>query len=132
MICLVFLTKNPINEDVIKIEENQKINENEVQFNFEYIKNKNQLILPINFLNYCKNFDETEIKEFNRRIFGKYRNTRIAPLFKQLLKFDNIPNNIVSKFWVRAYTANCDFYKKMNEDLRLSNSDDYLNSKLTP
>ena len=123
---LCFLVKNPINEDDIKIEENQKRNENEVEFNFEYIKKKNQLILPINFLNYCKNFDKKEIKEFNRRIFDKYRNTSIEPLFKQLLKFDYIPNNIISKFWVRAYTANCDFYKNMNKDLRLSNSDDYL------
>ena len=90
------------------------------------LKKKNQLILPINFLNYCKNLDEKEIKEFNRRILNKYRSTSIEPLLKQLLKFDYIPNNIVSKFWVRAYTANCDFYRNMNMDLRLSNSDDYL------
>lgn len=51
---------------------------------------------------------------------------KIDYLFKQLCVLRLVPNEIVSKYWVRAYTAGTNFYKDMNKDLRL----DYMNSYL--
>ena len=37
-----------------------------------------------------------------------------------------IPNEIISKYWARAYTLESPFYKEMNEDLRSSKINKYL------
>jgi hypothetical protein len=37
-----------------------------------------------------------------------------------------IPNEVTSKYWARAYTAQSNFYKEMNKDLRLGKFDKYL------
>ena len=96
------------------------------EFNFEYILKKNQLIFPLNFLNFTKEIENKEIKDFNAFIFSKYKNSQITPLFEQLLCLDKIPNEIISKYWIRAYTSSCGFYRDMNKDLRLSKTDNYL------
>ena len=96
------------------------------EFNFEYISKKNQLIFPLKFLNFIEEIDEKEIKNFNEFIFCKYKHPQITPLFEQLISLDKIPNEIISKYWARAYTSNSGFYKDMNKDLRLSRSDNYL------
>lgn len=120
---LDFLKRNDkINGNYSSLDENNKTND--VEYNFEYITKKNQLILPINFLHYCKQMQE--IKEFNERILAKIKNNEIIYLFEQLLDVEQIPHEITSKFWARAYTLNSPFYKIMNKDLRLSNTKDYL------
>ena len=49
----------------------------------------------------------------------------LVDLFDQL-SLSRIPNEVISKFWVRAYTAETDFYKDMNRDLRLNKMNRYL------
>ena len=51
---------------------------------------------------------------------------KLVNLFAQLKKEFKIPYEIISKFWVRAYTAESNFYKVMNKDLRLNKYDKYL------
>ena len=101
--------------------------EKDDKFNFEYISDKNQLILPIFFPEYIKNPEEREIQFFNKYMLKTYEKfDRIQDLFSQLVEVSDIPIEIISKFWVRSYTEESDFYRKMNQDLQQNKSKNYL------
>jgi hypothetical protein len=51
---------------------------------------------------------------------------KIVDLFKQINDMKEIPNEIISKYWARAYTLESPFYKEMNEDLRSGKINKYL------
>lgn len=84
------------------------------------------MILPIFLSFYIKRPDVEQVNKFNEYILSKYTEKKIVSLLEQLNKEFNIPNEIISKFWVRAYTAETNFYKDMNKDLRLDKTDNYL------
>ena len=95
-----------------------------IQYNFEQISDINQLILPIYISYYTDNPKEKEIERFNKYIIQRYSNEKdLVYLFEQLLNLKEVPSEIISKFWARAYTAESKFYREMNEDLRY----DYMN-----
>ena len=96
-------------------------------FNFEYIKEKEQLILSIYLPNYINQANESKIQKFNEYILNEYSNEEnIVSLFDRLINIEKIPHEILSKYWIRAYTAETKFYKNMNEDLRKSKVKKYL------
>ena len=113
----------PIKE--INNNDHSKLSELE-QFNFEYISNKNQLILPIFFSSFFKKIDNNEIRSFNKQSLSKYKDIEISSLFEQLLAVKEAPYEIICKYWIRAYTYESDFYKEMNKNLRINNSKEYL------
>ena len=130
----ILLTKSlQIINNQIKLENELKIpqidakeNEDKIQYNFECISEKNQLIAPIYFLDYMKEPDGREVKKFNYYIREKYsKDICILNIFSQLIECDQIPNEIVSKFWLRAFTFEENFYKEMNKDLRLGIINNY-------
>ena len=89
-----------------------------IQYNFETILNINQLILPIFLYLYIKKPKIAEIIEFNKYMLKKYSTEKkLVNLFKQINFEFQIPNEVISKYWVRAYTAETNFYKDMNKDL---------------
>ena len=68
--------------------------------------------------NITKNPTEDEIDKFNHYLIDEYTVKEIIKLITQLIRKKNIPIEIISKFWVRAYTVECNFYRDMNRDLR--------------
>ena len=112
-------TKNDIVEDI-------ESNEKEDQFNFEYVPDKEHLILPIFMSNITGSPTEEEINKFNNYLIHKYTVKEIVKLITQLIRKKNIPIEIISKFWARAYTVECGFYRDMNEDLRKNTVDKYI------
>ena len=96
------------------------------QFNFEYISNKNQLILPIFFSSFFKKIDNNDIQSFNKKSLSKFGNNEISSLFEQLLSVNEVPYEIICKYWIRAYTYESDFYKEMNKNLRVNKTKEYL------
>ena len=46
-------------------------------------------------------------------------------LMLPLLKFTHVPYEIISKFWIRSYTIESTFYKKLNNQLMLNSLDNY-------
>jgi len=97
-----------------------------IQYNFERIGDLSDLIVPIYFSFYMKNLEEKEIQQFINYMLILYKEKQIQNIFSQLFNVKNIPKEIISKFWIRAYTANSKFYQIMNEDLRKNCIDDYL------
>ena len=51
---------------------------------------------------------------------------KLVSLIEQLINIEKIPHEIISKYWIRAYTVESNFYRKMNKDLRQSNTNNYL------
>ena len=123
---------NPLkdsNEDQLDIIKNfEDGNKDEsIQYNFENISNFRQLILPIFLYIYIANPKDTEISKFNHYILTHYsKEPKLVDLINQIYIGYQIPNEITSKYWVRAYTAQSNFYKEMNKDLRLDKFDKYL------
>ena len=85
-----------------------------------------QLILPLFNLRFFKKIDNTDIKKFNEKTQLKYKNYEVSTLFEQLLEVDEVPYEIISKYWIRAYTYECNFYKVMNKCLRGNKTENYL------
>ena len=97
-------------------------------YSFEYIDNENKLIFPYLYNQIMQsskiNFDE--IKDTNRYLLEKYgKIVKLKKLVIPLLSMENIPYNIIAKFWGRIYTLNCPFYKNLNNDLMKLNNKDY-------
>ena len=97
------------------------------ELNFEYVKSKNQLILPIFLPNFIGDPNDKQIQKFNNYMLYQYNTEeKLVSLFEQLINIEKIPHEIISKYWVRAYTLESNFYRKMNKDLRQSNTNNYL------
>jgi len=104
-----FLTKDKIIfEKDIYINDHSKLSELE-QFNFEYISNKNQLIFPIFFQSFFKQINNKDIQKFNKISLSKYENCEISSLFEQLFSVNEVPYEIICKYWIRAYTYESNF-----------------------
>jgi len=111
----------------IEVEDKKRYADDSTQYNFEFIEDKVQLILPIYLSFYIKKPVIEQINKFNKYMQIKYSNEKkLVKLFEQLDKRFNIPNEIISKYWVRAYTAESNFYKDMNKNLRLNKIAKYL------
>ena len=61
-------------------------------------------------------------------MYNKYtkNNDDLKKLLLQIKSIINIPIEFLSKYYVRAYTADSDFYKDINKDLRENKREDYL------
>ena len=91
---------------------------NDEIFEIQYIKEKNDLILPLYYHENLRACTEKEIKEFNEKILSENKtNTAIEFIFSQLAASGNIPIKLLTKFWLRAYSVHSSFSKKMNGDL---------------
>ena len=97
-------------------------------YTFEYIDNDYKLIFPFLYNNIMKNakVDNKEIKTTNKYILENYgQNKQINSLIVPLLKTENIPENVLSKFWARIYTVESPFYRNLNNNLMKLKSKDY-------
>ena len=105
-------------EDVIKaIKNRRKIEDNVEELEiFEKIENYEDLILPIYFPEFLENITIEEIHAFNLYLtsFGK----EIKDLISQLEDTSEIPNEIICKYWIKAYTYETDFYNIIKKRLQ--------------
>ena len=103
----------------------------EVQLTFEYIDTKEKLVLPMffNALIELTSKDNMDIfTQFTQFVYNTYSatNPKIKNLLRLISSMKNIPIELLSKYYVRLYTAESDFHKKMNEDLGKNNVKEYL------
>ena len=94
---------------------------------FEAIINKDQLILPFFFSKYLEKPPEQKIQQFNKMILSKHsKNNEIKRLIEQLIGIENIPYEMLYKYWLKAYSIEEQLYLSINEELKLDNFKDYL------
>jgi len=100
----------------------------EPQLTFEYIDNKDKLLLPILYKCLIDSVEIDKIDKYNDFLYNKYtkNNDDLKKLLLQIKSIINIPIEFLSKYYVRAYTADSDFYKDINKDLRENKREEYL------
>ena len=118
----------------------KNLNENNAEFNkkkderykneeltFQFISDKNELILPVNYINYLKKSSNEKIAEFNKKIFkDNIENEPLKFLLSQIVDVDNIPQKVLIKFWLRAYSSQTKFNETINQDLLEKKYKEYL------
>ena len=107
-------------------QKNRKNKNDNKEYSIEYIDNKNQLILPINFANYLKPIEGEKVKLFNKMMSTKFKKSGVHSLFEQLQSCNDIPNEIVSKYWIKSYISEFTFNDFINKDLSKGKDSQHL------
>ena len=97
-------------------------------FIFEYIDDDSKLIFPYLYNNIMRNskLSNEEIKQTNRYILENYGEIDSKKnLIMPLLMIENIPNDIIAKFWGRIYTIESPFYRNLNNNLMKLKNENY-------
>ena len=127
--------KNEINE--IKLGNTNEPSDYKDCYSFEYLDNKYKLIFPVlyNKIMSNKKITNEEIKNTNKCILEKYGlDIEIKEKIIPLMNVNNIPENILAKFWGNIYTLPTTFYRNLNYSLMKKKKDEneeneeYINS----
>ena len=88
---------------------------------FEYINKESQLVYPMiyNDIIANKKIEDFEINNFNYILRENYKEN-VQTLIEPLTLTKKVPPEILSKFYVNAYTLDSPFYKFLNRDLMKS------------
>ena len=109
--------------------EKEKINiKDENNLVFEYIDCKEKLLLPTLFKSLIQITSDDNIEKFSKKLCYKYKDCdSIRNLINSINNTQNIPNELLSKYYVRIYTdEKSKFYSNINKDLRENKRDEYL------
>ena len=124
----VFLQKF-MKTEIPKIPINSKGNPTSYEncYSFEYIKNSSQLIYPYLYNDIISNkkMTDDEIHKFNYFLVEKFGD-QMSDLIEPLTITKEVPSQILSKFYVRAYSLETPFYRNLNWDLMQLNGDNYF------
>ena len=110
--------KNEINE--IKFGFTREPQDYKDCYSFEYLNNEYQLVFPVlyNKIMSHKEISNEEKKCANKYILEKYgEDIQIKEKIIPLINVNNIPENILAKFWGNIYTMPSNFYKNLNHSL---------------
>ena len=119
---------NSETENIFEIEPEKIIKSNEAQLTFEYIDCKEKLFLPLFFKTLIENLSDENTKKYNDQLYNLYHeeNNDLKKLLGAIKSLDNIPIEILSKFYARLYTADSSFHRNINKNLSVNKSGKYL------
>ena len=126
------VVKNFLTLDIKKIKQikqNNLINQinekkihglDDVQLIFEYIDNKEKLILPLFYKTLIERSPKDNFEKYNNILYNTYskQNNEFTELLNSIISRTNIPLEILSKYYARLYTIDSNFHKDMNKDLK--------------
>ena len=110
-------------------EKHKMINLNDtLQLTFEYIDNKEKLMLPMFFKSLIDDISKDNLDNYTKKLYSTYskQNNNIKQLLGSIESITNIPIEILSKYYARLYTFDSDFYRNLNKDLGTNQIDKYL------
>ena len=99
------------------------------QFIFEYIDNKEKLMLPLFFKSLIDNTPiDSNIDQYTNNIYNTYskQSNDITLLLNQIKSMPSIPIEILAKYYARLFTCESGFYRDINQDLRSNNYQKHL------
>ena len=101
---------------------------NDIQFTFEYIDSLEKLALPLFYKTLIDTISKDNLEKYTNSIYVQYSklNSDVKKLLDPHKSIPNIPIELLCKFYARLYTIESDFYRNMNQDLRLNNIKNYL------
>ena len=134
-------------QEIDKFLENKKelrkiTNADDVELTFEYIDSKQKLILPLFFKTLIENISNKDMDQYTSFLYKEFfenvqndkndkkdkddKNKNVKNLLSSIQNISDIPIEILSKYYARLYSAESDFYKNINKDLRGNKFDKYL------
>ena len=122
---LLYDSINSYNNNYIPIESHKN---NEVQLTFEYIDNKIKLMLPMLYKTLISDTKNDNLNLYTNSLYNTYspQNNHIRALLGSIISMENIPIEILSKYYARLYTIESNFYKNLNKGLGLNRINNYL------
>ena len=95
--------------------------EDKIPSTFEYLDNNNKM-LPLYYKALIDLSPIEDIQKYTKYLYDTYSigNKRVKQLLEPIKEATNIPIEILSKYYVRLYTIESDFYKDIDNDLKLS------------
>ena len=99
-----------------------------IQLSFEYIDKKEKLLLPIFFKSLIDSDINDNIEDYTKLLYKKYSkdNKEMQALLGSIKSMKNIPIEILSKYYIRLYSAKSNFFKNINKDLNSNKIEEYL------
>ena len=121
---------NEIKNFLIKPLDNKHLNKNEdnIQMTFEYIDSKDKLLLPLFYKVLIEMTSSDKLENYTNLLYKKYSkdNKDMNELLAQIKSLSHIPIELLSKYYVRAYTIESNFYHDINTDLGLNKKENHL------
>ena len=107
---------------------NYILNESEVQLTFEYIDSKEKLYLPLYFKSLIDDVKIDDIDQFTKSLYDIYsgKSHILKELFGPIRLIPNIPIEIISKYYIRAYTSTSKFHTNVNKYLGQNKIENYI------
>jgi hypothetical protein len=97
------------------------------EYIFDYIDCNEKRYLPIFYKSLLDITSLDNLENYTTLLFNKYKNNeQIHDLLDQIESMQNIPIEILSKYFVRLLSCESKFYKDINKDLRLGKRENYL------
>ena len=121
-----FIDKERLYNYDFKFKKDEKKRFKNEELKFQTISDKNELILPIFYSKFLIKSTEEQINNFNSKVLNNIDDDIIQFLFSQIVNVKNIPINILTKFWLKAYSTQGTFNEKINDKLSKSDYKDYL------
>ena len=87
---------------------------------FEYLQDSSQLIFPYLYQKIMSRFkiDYSSVKEFNSFLFKNFgKNEKVLEYLKVFCMCEDVPDDIVAKYWGKIYTLETSFYHNINWSL---------------
>ena len=88
---------------------------------FEKIEKSEELIFPTYYIELIEPITKEEISDFNQYLLNNYTKKEMTELISQLGTNQNMPYEIIYKYWIRAYTLQTDFYDTVKKKLQQKN-----------
>ena len=118
-----------VKQFIINNNNNLKIplkNEN-IKFLIEKIDNIEKLYLPTFYRALIKNNSSYNFSDFSNFLYEKcLKNEKIIELFSQIKEFKKIPNEILCKYYLKAYLSDNDFQNEINKSLLEENCEKFV------
>ena len=111
------------NEKMVKIQ-----SDDDIQLTFEKIDNINKLALPMFFKTLIDNQSINNIEKYTNKLYDKYSKEKeeLKELLGSIKSLNDIPVEILCKYYAKLYTADSSFHRKINKDLGLNKKEEYL------
>ena len=107
--------------------DNSKNKEVENDLTFEYIDCKEKLVLPLLYKSLIEMTSKDNIDKYTEYLYNKYStNEDINKLLNSIKYIQDIPIELLSKYYIRLYTIESQFYKDINKELRSNEKYQYL------
>ena len=95
--------------------------QDDVQLTFEYIDQKEKLILPIFFKSLIDTISKENMEAYTYELYETYKETKeIKDLLGPIISMKNVPIEILSRYYSKLFTCESNLHKNINKVLGLN------------